>query len=160
DRTLFGNPLFHFRVDPANNLDFDAPFEAQFGVGDPRITSSNTQIGLFAQDDWQLNPKLELNLGVRSDIETNPLNNDYKTPDDGRAAVTELAPMVAAKNGPDFFHVENYLTDGTQRPIYLGAIQPRIGASYDVSGNQKTVVFGGAGRYYDRTLFNTGAEER
>jgi outer membrane receptor protein involved in Fe transport len=160
DRTLFGNPLFKFRTDPANDLDFDAPFEAQFGVGDPRVTASNQQIGLYAQDDWQLSPRLELNLGIRWDIETNPLNNDYVTPSDVRAAVTELATMVAEVNGPDFFRVENYLTDGSQRPIFLGAIQPRIGGSYDVRGDQRTVVFGGAGRYYDRTTFNTGVEER
>src|SRR6185436_717195 len=41
-----------------------------------------------------------------------------------------------------------------------GAVQPRVGASYDVRGDQRTVLFGGAGRYYDRTTFNTGAEER
>ncbi len=160
ERTLFGNPLFKFRVDPGNNLDFDAPFEAQFGAGDPRATASNTQIGLYAQDDWQLSPKLELNLGVRWDIETNPLNNDYVTPADVRAAVTELATAVAAVNGPDFFRVENYLTDGSQRPIFLGAVQPRIGASYDVLGDQRTVLFAGAGRYYDRTPYNVGVDER
>lgn len=160
DRTLYGNPLFKFRVDPANDLDFTVPFEAQFGVGEPQVTSSNTQLGLYAQDDWQLSPRLELNLGVRWDVETNPLNNDYVTPDDVRAAVTELAADVAAVNGPDFFRVENYLTDGSQRPIFLGAIQPRIGGSYDVRGDQKTVLFAGAGRYYDRTTFNTGVEER
>lgn len=160
ERTQFGNPLFHFRDDAANNLDFDIPFEAQFGVGDPRVTSDNTQIGLFAQDDWQVNHQLTLNLGLRWDIETNPLNNDYTTPDDVRAAVTALATTVAAVNGPDFFRVDNYLTDGTQRPIYLGAIQPRLGASYDVFGDQHTVAFAGAGRYFDRTLFNTGVDER
>jgi hypothetical protein len=160
ERTQFGNPLFHFRDDLANNLDFDAPFEAQFGVGNPSVTSNNTQIGLYAQDDWQINPQLTVNVGLRWDIETNPLNNDYTTPDDVRAAVTELATTVAAVNGPDFFRVDNYLTDGTQRPIYLGAIQPRVGASYDVFGDQRTVAFGGAGRYFDRTLFNTGVDER
>jgi hypothetical protein len=160
ERTQFGNPIFRFREDAANNLDFEVPFEAQFGVGDPQVTSSNTQIGLYAQDDWQVNSRLALNLGVRWDIETNPLNNDYVTPADVRAAVTELAATVAARNGPAFFPVENYLTDGTQRPIYLGAIQPRIGGSYDVLGDQRTVVFAGAGRYFDRTLFNTGVDER
>ncbi|HEU4732077.1 MAG TPA: TonB-dependent receptor, partial [Kofleriaceae bacterium] len=159
ERTQFGNPLFHFRVDPANNLDFDIPFEAQYGVGNPRVTSNNTQIGLYAQDDWAID-QLTLNLGVRWDIETNPLNNDYRTPDDVRAAVTELAATVADHNGPEFFRVDNYLTDGSQRPIYLGEIQPRLGASYDVFGDQGTVVFGGAGRYFDRTLFNTGVDER
>lgn len=160
ERTQFGNPLFSYRVDPANNLDFDAPFQAQFGVGDPKVTSANTQIGLYAQDDWQLDDRLLLNLGVRWDIETNPLNNDFKTPADVRAAVTELATTVAQMNGPDFFRVDDYLNDGSQRQIYLGEIQPRIGASYDVRGDQRTVVFAGAGRYFDRALYNTGVDER
>lgn len=159
ERTQFGNPLFHYREDMANNLDFEIPFEAQYGVGNPKVTSSNTQIGLYAQDDWQID-RLSLNLGVRWDIETNPLNNDYKTPDNVRAAVTELATTVAAHNGADFFRVDNYLTDGSQRPVYLGEIQPRIGASYDILGDQKTVAFAGAGRYFDRTLFNSGVDER
>jgi len=160
ERALFGNPLFKFRIDPGNNLDFTVPFEAEFGVGDPRATASNKQIGLYAQDDWQLSPKLELNLGLRWDVETNPLNNDYVTPDAVRAAATQLASEVAAVNGPDFFRVENYLTDGSQRQIFLGAIQPRVGGSYDLRGDQKTVLFAGGGRYYDRTLFNTGVDER
>jgi outer membrane receptor protein involved in Fe transport len=160
ERTQFGNPVFRYRIDPANGLDYDAPFEAQYGIGDPRATSSNTQLGLFAQDDWQVTRRLELNLGVRWDIETNPLNNDHETPADVRAAVTELATTVAEVNGPDFFEVDSYLTDGTERPIFLGAVQPRVGASYDLSGDQHTVLFAGAGRYFDRTLFNTGVDER
>lgn len=160
ERTQYGNPLFHFREDPANNLDFTAPFEAQFGVGNPKVTSNNTQIGLYAQDDWAPTDRLTLNLGVRYDIETNPLNNDYKTPADVRAAVTELAPTIAELNGPDFFRVNNYLTDGSQRPIYWGEIQPRLGASYDLFGDAMTTVFAGAGRYYDRDLYNTGVDER
>lgn len=160
ERTLFGNPVFRYRVDPANNLDFDVPFEASYGVGDPRATSTNTQLGLFAQDDWQVTSRLELNVGARWDVETNPLNNDFKTPADVRAAVTELATTVNAINGADWFPVDNYLTDGTQRGIFLGAIQPRLGGSYDVFGNQRTVLFAGGGRYYDRTLYNTGVDER
>jgi TonB dependent receptor/Carboxypeptidase regulatory-like domain len=160
DKKLFGNPLFKYRVDPANGLDFDIPFEAQFGVGDPAVQSSNTQIGLYVQDDWQVNDRLAIDAGIRWDIETNPLNNDYTTPAEVRAAVTELAATVAERNGPDFFRVENYLTDGSQRPIFLGAIQPRLGASYDLRGDQHTVLFAGAGRYFDRTLFNTGVDER
>ncbi|HET9627376.1 MAG TPA: TonB-dependent receptor [Kofleriaceae bacterium] len=159
ERTQFGNPLFSYRNDPATHTDFNAPFEARFGVGDPRVTSSNSQIGLYAQDDWQIQ-NLTLNLGVRWDIETNPLNNDYKTPQNVRDAMIALAQQVNALNGADWFPVDNYLTDGTQRPIYFGEIQPRIGASYDLFGDQKTVAFAGAGRYFDRTLFNTGVNER
>jgi hypothetical protein len=160
DRIQYANPLFRYRIDPANMLDFTAPFEAQYGFGNPRATANNTQIGLYGQDDWQLDDHLTLNLGARWDIETNPLNNDYKTPDNVRAAVTTLAATVADHNGPDFFKVNDYLTDGTQRPIYLGEIQPRIGASYDIFGDQQTVAFAGGGRYFDRTLFNSGVDER
>src|SRR5262249_2017480 len=156
----FGNPLFSYRVDPANHLDFEAPFQAQFGVGNPRVTSSNTQIGLYAQDDWAVDDRLTLNLGLRWDIETNPFNNDFRTPDAVRAAAIDLAARVAPLNGPDFFPVNSYLTDSSQRSLYLGEIQPRIGASYDVLGDQHTVVFGGAGRYFDRTPYNNAVDER
>jgi outer membrane receptor protein involved in Fe transport len=159
-KSQFGNPLFRYRTDAANNLTLDQPFEASYGVGEPNVTSDNVQIGVYAQDDWRVNHNFTVNAGLRWDIETNPLNNDYETPQDVRAAVTELAPMIAAMNGPDFFDVDNYLTDGSQRDIFLGAIQPRVGFSYDVLGDQRTVVFGGAGRYFDRTLFNTGFDER
>jgi outer membrane receptor protein involved in Fe transport len=159
-KSLFGNPIFRYRDDAGNGLDFDAPFEAQYGVGNPRVASTNTQLGLYAQDDWQVDDRLTVNVGVRWDTETNPLNNNYETPADVRAAVTELATTVAAMNGPDFFPAQHYLTDGTQRSIFLGEIQPRLGASYDLLGDQHTVIFAGAGRYYDRTLFNTGLDER
>jgi outer membrane receptor protein involved in Fe transport len=159
DKSLFGNPLFVFREDPANNLDFDVPFEARFGFGDPIVSARNTQLGVFLQDDWQITPRLTVNAGVRWDVETNPINNDFETPADVRAAAEELAAMVEPMNGPDFFNVENYLTDGTDRPVFLGAIQPRLGLSYDLQRDQRTVFFGGAGRYYDRTLFNHAADE-
>jgi TonB dependent receptor/Carboxypeptidase regulatory-like domain len=159
DKSLYGNPLFVFREDPANDLDYDVPFEARYGVGDPIVSAQNTQFGVFVQDDWQIMPKLTLNAGVRWDVESNPINNDYRTPDDVRATAEALAAIVEPMNGPDFFDVDNYLTDGTDRPVFLGAIQPRLGLSYDLQGDQRTVLFGGAGRYYDRTLFNHAADE-
>ena len=37
--------------------------------------------------------------------------------------------------------------------------QPRLGFSYDIFKTGKTVAFGGAGRYYDRVLFNNTLDE-
>ncbi|WP_224362923.1 TonB-dependent receptor [Hyalangium versicolor] len=160
ERSLFGNPVFRYREDSANNLSYDFPFEASYGVGDPLMAANNTQFGVYAQDDWEIARRLTVNVGLRWDVETHPLNNDYVTPDDVRAAVEELARLVEPTNGPDFFRVDNYITDGHQRPIFLGAVQPRLGVAFDVQDNGRTVLFAGAGRYYDRTLFNTAVDEQ
>jgi hypothetical protein len=52
-----------------------------------------------------------------------------------------------------------YFTNGTQRPRFLGAVQPRLGFSYALDGENRTVLFGGYGIFYDRTLFDQAIEE-
>ena len=46
----------------------------------PSLNANNTQLGLYAQDDWSPVSRLLLNLGVRWDYESHMLNNDYVTP--------------------------------------------------------------------------------
>ena len=58
------------------------------------------------------------------------------------------------------FVATNYFTDGGDRPAFKGAFQPRLGFSYDLSGEGRTTLFGGYGRYYDRVLYNSGLDER
>jgi hypothetical protein len=139
-----GNPVFRYRS--AENWSF--PFEAGYGVGDPNLDARNLQVGFFAQDDWAVTPRLTINLGLRWDYESDMLNNDYVTPD---AVRTATAPFVDASR---------YFTDGSDRPPFYGAWQPRIGFSYDVTGTGRTVAFGGWGRYYDRVLYNYTLDER
>jgi hypothetical protein len=143
-KNFAGNPTFRYRS--AENWAF--PFEASYGVGDPNLDANNLQFGLFAQDDWAVTPRLTVNLGLRWDYESDMLNNDYVTPD---AVRTATAPFVDAAR---------YFTDGSNRPPFYGAFQPRLGFSYDVTGTGKTVAFGGWGRYYDRVLYNYTLDER
>ena len=143
-KNFSGNPVFRYR----SNENWAFPFEAGYGVGDPNLDADNLQFGLFAQDDWAITPRLTLNVGLRWDYESDMLNNDYVTPD---AVRTAAAPFVDDAR---------YFTDGSDRPPFYGAFQPRVGFSYDVTGSGKTVAFGGWGGYYDRVLYNYTLDER
>ncbi len=135
------------------------------------VSFSNSQLGLYLQDDWALTRQLELNLGARYDYESNMLNNGYTTPADRVAALKGLdgrtvAGIVAppgqtyaqslAKGG---VNIDDFIATGNSRKTYKGAFAPRLGANYDVFGNKATVVFGGWGRSYDRTMANHALDE-
>lgn len=151
----FANPLFNFNIDESQGLDFSFPFEVNFGAGDPNISANTTQIGLFIQDDWAINEHLTLNLGLRWDYDSNSKNNSFVTPPEAAAALRALGadPRIG-----DFYDVEDYISTG-DRDAPLDQFQPRIGFSYDLNADQRTVFFGGFGRYYDRALFRNAAEE-
>ncbi|MDP1857119.1 MAG: TonB-dependent receptor [Gemmatimonadaceae bacterium] len=168
------NPVFNFRSDE----NWSRPFEAFFGFGDPKVKTNNTQFGAYIQDDWAISQKLVLNLGLRWDIETNMINNSYVTP---QALRDSLAGPLSSKLYVDqpFLKADgsccdvrqvrvidqlgglsNFVTSGrSDRKPFLGAFQPRLGFSYDVLGTGRTVLFGGAGIYYDRNYWNTLLDE-
>src|SRR6185503_3474660 len=49
-KNLFQNGLFEFRSDEQ----WQFPFQARVGFGNPTLDFSNTELGLYLQDDWQL----------------------------------------------------------------------------------------------------------
>jgi hypothetical protein len=170
-KNFVGNPFFNFR----SNENYAEPFEAFIGFGDPTIKKNNVQFGGFIQDDWSMGRKLILNLGLRWDAETNMINNDYVTPqplaDSLRAAYAAgqlVVDQPLAGGGSRNVEVikqlggiERYLTTGRKtRPMYKKAFQPRLGASYDLFGNGRTVLFGGGGLYFDRNYWNTLFDEQ
>ncbi len=172
DKDLAANPFFSYAS--ANN--FATPAYVRFGLGNPTIKTTNTQFGLYAQDDWTIGKRLTLNLGLRWDTETNPINNSYTAPaslaDSLRGALASklvvLRPNPAGGN--DVVNVVNelgginrFIGQGrSSRPLYLKAFQPRVGFSYDASGrgDNSTVFFGGGGIYYDRQNWNTFYDEQ
>ena len=159
DKRFGRNPQFIFDVDarPEINGSRDIPVRVELGALVPPADVTNNVIGLYVQDDWQLTDKLELNLGIRWDYEDNAVNNDYETPQNIRDMLTAIQNLPGY-DFPSYFNPADYVTNG--RDAFTGAFQPRIGFSYDVFGDERTVIFGGAGRYYDRIGFNFAFDER
>jgi outer membrane receptor protein involved in Fe transport len=147
NKSLTGNPVFNFRNDPANGFTFDQPYEAQFGFGNPQLSASNQEYGVYGQDSWIINQRLTVTLGLRWDYESNQLDTGYVTP-------ANIAAALAGKVDPSYF------SNGNNRSQYKNEFQPRLGFSYDLRGDGKSVVFGGAGRYYDRLFLNATLDER
>jgi len=112
-----------------------------------RITSGDTArslhdqgYALFAQDDWRLTKRLTINLGLRYELTTvvnankNLLGNFL--PGQGLYQVGS-SQLGSVMNGDhkDF--------------------APRVGFAWDVAGNGRTVVRGGAGVYYSQASFDS-----
>ena len=153
------NPQFIFDVDarPEINGSRDIPVRVELGAFVEPADVDNNVFGVYIQDDWQISSQLEINLGLRWDYEDNAVNNDYSTP----ASIRDTLNRVQALPGydfPSYFNPADYITDG--RDAFTGAFQPRIGFSFDVFDDERTVIFGGAGRYYDRVGFNFAFDER
>ncbi|HKD92424.1 MAG TPA: carboxypeptidase regulatory-like domain-containing protein [Terriglobales bacterium] len=93
-------------------------------------------LGFFAQDDWKVLPRLTLNLGLRYEYEMVP------------------KPFLSNPN----------LLQTAVLPKDRNNWGPRVGFAYDLMGDGKTSVRGGAGIYYGRiinsaiynALINTG----
>jgi outer membrane receptor protein involved in Fe transport len=134
------------------------------------VSFKNQQVGLYIQDDWAISKRLEANLGVRWDVESNMLNNDYVTPADRVAAlhgldtvrfgITPAAGQTYAQSlAKGGINVDDFIANGNGRKVYKGAVAPRLGGSYDVFGDRETVIFTGFGRSYDRTMANHALDE-
>lgn len=149
------NPIFYFDLDgrPEITGSPDIPYRVELGNAFPSVDLENNVYGFYIQDDWRITEKLELNLGIRWDYEDNANNNDYVTPQSVIDGLDQLTFL------PSFFDRDDYISTGNNRDPFAEAFQPRIGFSYDVFGDRRTVIFGGAGRYYDRVLFNFSFDE-
>ena len=95
----------------------------------------NYEVGAFVQDDWKVSQRLVLNLGARYDLIT------YPTEEHNRQAA--LDPTTGALQLAGVGGVPRSIID--QRNFNFA---PRIGFSYDVYGEGRTVLRGGYGIFY------------
>jgi outer membrane receptor protein involved in Fe transport len=161
------NPQFFYDINTSTTIPYRAEFGAVLpGVPDPKIESTNKQFGIYVQDDWEINDHWLANIGVRWDYERTPGWEHYRTPADVVAAINSQDPnapggqtyaQTLALGGID---ISDYISDGNNRDTFTGGIQPRLGLSYDLFGDERHVIFAGAGRAYDRNVFDYLAVEQ
>jgi outer membrane receptor protein involved in Fe transport len=128
DTQDFMNGVFSFATDRPFDAADPSTYPERLTVRVPgaSIVDLKTHyFGLFAQDKWRLNNRLTLSLGVRYDLERIPLDET---------------------DNPTFNGDSDY-------PVDKNNVAPRLGFAWDPRGDGRTVVRGGAGRFYDRTHF-------
>lgn len=141
------NPVYVYNEDRAGG--FDSPFQVRYSPIGKSANLDNDQIGLYVQDDWDVTDRLQLNLGIRWDYETDPYNKNYVTPQTHIDVINFLGLS------------HDYISTGDNREPDKDMFQPRLGFSYDFSkdNDESWVLFGGAGRYYDRTPLDNAIQE-
>ena len=117
NKSLNANPILIF--DASNN--YAHPIEADFGFGNGLYNQNNNEFGAYAQDDWSPTSRLTVNLGMRWDVETGMFNRNYVTPQAVVDSVTAYRSQLFVNVDPN-----RYFSNGHNRGLFLGAIQPRI----------------------------------
>ncbi len=158
------SPQFFYDVNPSGTATqpwqvfYASTLPGQSGVA----KTTARQYGIFAQDDWSVNDHLTLNLGVRWDYEVNPSYLNFVTSQRVLDAINSPNPYAGAAPGETYgdalaaggVNLNNYVSNGSNRHSFKGEWQPRLGFSYDLFADEAHVIHGGAGRAYDRNLYD------
>lgn len=110
----------------------------------------------FVQDDWKVNSRLTLNLGVRYDLYGLPAEDQGRLVNFIPGQVRIGTPAAPAPPPNGFVQAEGGPLAGvptvekTLVPVDKNNFAPRVGFAFDLWGDQKVIVRGGYGWYYDR----------
>jgi outer membrane receptor protein involved in Fe transport len=130
-----GNAYADFLLGLPSTMTQDAPI---------RKTDNGWYLSLFAQDDWRVDPRLTLNLGVRYDLQfpfTDPQNRKLAYVPGQRSTVSPTAPEGL------LFPGDAGVTDGIVATDYNN-VAPRIGLAWDPNGDGRTSVRAAFGVFY------------
>ena len=130
-----------------------APTTLQSAFGDPARNFVATDFAAFIQDDYRWSPRLTFNVGLR--WEAMSFGHDKLF----RAGIFDPALAAAGKNPfrfPEKVNLGGFTGTPGVRDCALircrddNNFAPRVGFAWDINGDQKTVLRGGYGIYYQR----------
>ncbi|MDQ1472590.1 MAG: hypothetical protein QOJ99_4070, partial [Bryobacterales bacterium] len=99
--------------------------------------------GYFFQDDWKINPRLTLNLGLRYEYFGVPFERDG------------LQGSIDQTSQVGLGYTSSNLTVVPKGKLYntdWNNFAPRVGFAFDPKGDGKTAIRGNWGMFYDRTV--------
>jgi outer membrane receptor protein involved in Fe transport len=134
--TRTGVAMADFLIGHPNSMSQDSPDDAN---------ENYWNYGFFLQDDWRVFPRLTLNLGVRYDVQT--------APTDSQRRIAVFQPGVQSTVSPgamlgQLFPGDPGVPDGGVNTNY-DHVSPRLGFAYKPFKNDRTVIHGGAGLFFD-----------
>jgi Carboxypeptidase regulatory-like domain len=142
-----GRGIFNFNT-PANSttvptsgypfadLLLGIPTSTQRNPRGPSTYSRTTSFNVYAQDDWKVNSRLTLNLGLRWELNT-PMTEKYNT-------IASFDPKTAQIRAAG----QNGVPANLFKYDYNN-FAPRIGFAWQPLGDSKTVLRGGVGIFYN-----------
>ena len=99
----------------------------------------NHRISFYGKDSWKMTNRFTLSYGLSYRVDSNLWNHDQ-----GHPAI--IAPVFGKGTAPSPKDTNNFA--------------PTLGFAWDVNGDGRTVIRGGAGIYYDNTIDNLRLFER
>ncbi len=130
-----GNNNLTLRFNTVADFQAGRVAQATQNSADRVVGIRGTNADFFAQDDWKVLPRLTLNLGLRYELNTVP---------------------VDTRNFLSVFSLSSLQFTRTDRPGFDGDhnnFGPRAGFSWDPFGKGKTAVRGGYGIYFDQLVY-------
>ncbi|HEY1810123.1 MAG TPA: TonB-dependent receptor, partial [Acidobacteriaceae bacterium] len=113
--------------------------------------------GIYGGDTWKVSRDLTVNYGIRWDRDTGRTDSDL-APLPCSDAVAAFGSAAPCASGNLFDSLVPGLGARVRQPN--SDFGPQAGFAYDLTGSGKTVIRGGAGIYYENSIFNNTLWDR
>jgi hypothetical protein len=135
--------------------DFTVPYRVTLRNTDRKADNSNWHHGVFITDQWQLTNRITANVGVRWDYYTSYYPDQEILPGPFRDYFYAGAPLPNGHKRAPTPYADTFVIPALHGIQEQSSVAPRVGVSWDLFGNGKTVAKVNWGRFYQNTGLGT-----